>query len=236
MRARWDPREGRGIYNLDALKAGDLIAVDHPDFRNKPWRIYEIKQRDERSYEVILRPDGELFDFAQYNHVIGIRRNAPIYLLPEHYGLCHTCGELMPCSEVWAERISTESAKQAGRFEVEGICPSCQEPVTARQKSHRFEENLRVPLGPPVTFHARSRCRGGARDYDGAVARATGRDPWLFCEGMLTGHLDNHEECTNVTCPSLAVAHRSFAMCYVLSAKCNRPECWAMNERERNGA
>lgn len=235
MRERWLPVEGRGIYDLAGLEPGTVVAIDHPGFRHKPWRVYEIRRRDDDWFDAILRPDGVKFDFAQHNQTIGIKRYAPIFRLPEHYGLCHTCGELTPCSEVWTEKMSDAAAEQSARFEVEGICPSCQEPVTARQKSHRFEENLRVPLGPPVTFHARARCMGGAVDYDLAVAKATDREPRLSCDGMLTRHLDHYEECTNITCPGLNVRHRSFALCYVLSAKCNRPECWALTPTNVRG-
>lgn len=226
MRARWFPTEGESIYDIAKIAAGDVIAVDYHGFRHKPWRVYEIRRRDEDWFDVILRPVGVEFDFAQYNQTIGIRRHAPVYWLPEHYGLCHQCRELNPCSESWAAKISGAVAEQSARFEVEGVCPSCQEPVTRRQSVHRFEENMRVPLGPPVTFHARQRCVGGAIQYDEAVAKATGRDPRLSCAGVLTRHRDHFEVCTNITCPGLSVRHRGFAMCYVLSAKCNRPECW----------
>lgn len=233
MRERWDPDEGRDVYNLAELSAGDVVAVDYHGFRHKPWRIYEIKPRDDDWFDAILRPDGAEFDFAKHNQTIGIRRRAPIYRLPEHYGLCHKCGELAPCSEVWTAEISAAHVEQDARFEVEGICPSCQEPVTRRQKSHRFEENLRVPLGPPVTYHARRMCAGGAVAYDEAVAKATGREPRLSCNGHATTHLDGHKECTNVTCPDLRVRHRGWAMCYALNARCNRPECWAIEEENR---
>lgn len=230
MRERWFPVEGRGIYNLDMLEPGAVVAVDHHGFRHKPWRVYEIRRRDDDWYDAILRPDGVEFDFAKFNKTVGIKRYAPIFTLPEHYGLCHTCGELMPCSEVWTAKVADAAAEQSARFEVEGICPSCQEPVTARQKSHRFEENLRVPLGPPVTFHARNRCAGGAVAYDEQVAKTTGREPRLSCTGLATTHLDGFKECTNITCPDFHVRHRTWAMCYALTAKCNRPECWAVEE------
>lgn len=230
MRERWRPVEGRSIYDLDRLVPGAIVAIDYHGFRHKPWRVYEIRRRDDEWYDAILRPDGAEHDFAKFNKTIGIKRYAPIFRLPEHYGLCHTCGELMPCSEVWTAKVSDAAAEQSARFEVEGICPSCQEPVTARQKSHRFEENLRVPLGPPVIFHARAKCAGGAIQYDESVAKATGREPLLSCTGLLTRHLDGHEECTNITCPNPDVRHRSFAMCYVRDEKCNRPECWAIQQ------
>lgn len=228
MQERWFPIEGRGIYNLTKLAAGDIIAIDHHGYRHKAWRVHEVRKReDDDRLHVTFRPDGAEFDFAQHNQSVAIGRHARIYTLPEHYAVCHSCGDVPPCSEVWTERISDEHAKQDARFEVEGICPSCQKPITTRQKVHRFEENLRVPLGPPVTFHARRACIGGAIAYDRAVAVATDREPRLSCEGMLTVHMDGFTQCTNITCPGLDVAHQSFARCYVLAAKCNRPECWA---------
>ena len=228
MRERWHPIEGRGVYSLDNLAVGDIITVDAIGYRHRPWRVHEIRGWVDDRLRVILRPDGDLYDFAQHNRSVGIRRHASIVRLPEHYAVCHKCGEIPPCSEVWTEWVVAEHAKQDARYDTEGICPSCQEPVTGRQKSHRFEDNLRVPLGPPVTFHARSRCLGGAIAYDQAVATATNRDPFLSCEGHLTRHLDGTQHCTNITCPGLGVRHRSFAMCYALAERCNRPECWAL--------
>lgn len=228
---RWRPKEGRGIYNIDALKVGDIIAIDSPGYRNKPWRVHEIRGWRDDWLRVILRPDGALYDFAQHNVSVGIRKNAiGISILPEHYGTCHKCGEIMPCAEVWTTDVSTALAEDAARFEVEGVCPTCQEPVTRKQGAYRFEENLHVPLGPPVVYHARQRCRGGAISYDKAIAVAHGTEPRLSCTGLLTRHMFGHEECTNITCPGVHVAHGNFAMCYVL--KCNRPECGEfMNER-----
>lgn len=231
MDASWRPIEGRYWYGGDGLTEGMLIAIDHHGYRHKPWRVHEVHTRegDERLH-VILRPDGDLFDLAQHNKSVAIGKHARIYKLPEHYALCHSCSELPPCSEVWTEKVSAADAERSSRFEVEGICPSCQKPVTYRQRSHRFSENLYVPLGPPVTFHARRACEGGAVQYDEALAKRNDTQPRLSCEGHVTQHRDGERACTNITCPGDRLRHRSFAMCYVLAEKCNRPECWAIDD------
>lgn len=147
-------------------------------------------------------------------------------VLPEHYAVCVTCGEIPPCADAWAEKVAEHATEWAARFETPGVCPACQEPVTRRQESVRFEENLHVPFGPQVVFHKRRKCLASAVSYDQSVASATGREPRLSCSGLLVQHIDGERECTNVTCPGWNKAHRNFSMCYVLDAKCNRPECW----------
>lgn len=208
IREMWFPVEGKRDWQSPIVD-GTVIAIDYPGFRHKPWRIHEIKLRD----------DNTRWDVSRY---------APVYALPEHYVVCHKCGEIPPCSEVWAEQISKAEIEQSARFEVAGIFPACQEPVTHRQKAHRFPENTRVPLGPPVTFHARRKCRSSAIAYDMEVAKSTGRGPLLSCTGLLVHHLDDHMECTNITCPGVNVQHREYARCYLLNERCNRPECWAV--------
>lgn len=233
MNARWRPREGRTTYGQD-LEPGMIIAVDHAGYRHKPWRLIEVQKRDDGRHGLIIRPLGEMNDFAQFNQAIALRKYASLPVLDEHYSVCVKCGELPPCSDTWSERIATASAENAARYEVEGVCPSCQEPVTRRQQSFRFTENLHVPLGPPVVFHARGKCFGGAVVYDEKLAKQAGTDPTLSCSGHHVHHMDDFYQCSNVTCPGRDKRHRSYSRCYVLREKCNRPECWVINERERN--
>lgn len=230
MAEEWRPTEGRYVHPSN-LAAGMLIAINATAYRHKAWRVHEIRTRDvdDDRIHVVLRPDGDLFDLAEHNRSISIAKWAAVYRLPEHYALCHTCGDVPPCSEVWTERISTADAERNARYEVEGVCPSCGEPVTRRQEVHRFDENLYVPLGPPVTFHGRQKCVGGAIAYDEALAKRNGTDPRLSCGGHVTQHLDGDRVCTNITCPGHRLRHRSFAMCYI-AGRCNRPECWALAE------
>lgn len=233
MSATWRPTEGKPVPPWK-LEAGMVIAVNAHTFRFKPWRVHEVLERDDEGDDrihVVLRPVGELFDFAEHNHPVTIRRYAVLYRLPDHYSLCHLCGEIAPCSHVWIDELSAAEAERTARYEVAGVCPSCGEPITRRQDVHSFDENLYVPLGPPVTFHARQKCAGGAVAYDELLAKKNDTQARLSCEGLITHHLDGERVCTNITCPSSHVRHRSMAMCYVLDAKCNRPECWSLEDR-----
>lgn len=231
MRTSWRSSEGRMRQGKD-LKPGMLIAIDYAGYRHKPWRIIEVKELEDGRHAMIVRPVGEVNDFAQFNQSLTLRKYASLPVLPEHYSVCHCCGELPPCSEVWSAQVASASAERAVRYEVEGVCPACEEPVTRRQKAHRFEENLYVPLGPPVVFHARYKCASSAMSYDEALAKRHDRDPTLSCVGQQVRHQDGIDTCNRAGCPGPEVRHRAFARCYVLSEKCNRPECWAINEGE----
>lgn len=229
MRETWRPIEGRYWYGT-ALTPGMLIAIDFHGFRHQAWRVHDVRPRegDDRIH-VILRPDGELYDLAEHNRAVSFTKRARIYGLPEHYALCHRCGQLPPCADVWTETVSAAESERTARFEVEGICPSCQKPVTGRQAVHRFEENLYVPLGPAVTFHGRQQCFGGAIAYDEVLAKKNDTQARLSCEGHVVHHRDGERICTNITCPG-RVRHRGMSMCYVLAEPCNRPECWAIQQ------
>lgn len=108
----------------------------------------------------------------------------------DHYPVCVGCGEPMPCRAEMARSLGEKADKDAARYEIPGVCPSCQETVTPRQKVHTFGENLRIPLGPPVTFHVgRGECRYDAVKYEQELAKS---DPSylhvLSCPGFLTQH------------------------------------------------
>lgn len=104
-----------------------------------------------------------------------LRTTSPFYGLPvypdEHYPICGTCGEPEPCREVQGIRQATQAMKRMERYETPGICPSCGEVVTLRQKALTFPVNLVIPGGPPVTFHiGRAACRYSAEDYERKIA------------------------------------------------------------------
>lgn len=85
----------------------------------------------------------------------------------EHYPLCSTCGEPYPCRERENERIAEREMAQMARFETTGVCPACAELITHRQKSVTFPDNVKIPAGPPVTFHTgRRACLYEARQYE----------------------------------------------------------------------
>lgn len=220
----WRSTQGNLTFARD-LAEGDVIAVDYTPMRHKPWRIESVKQRDER-IALIVRPLGAQYDFAQYNQGISVRSTALVDVLPEHYVVCAKCGQLPPCAEVWNEHVARQVTERAARYEVAGVCPACEEPVTNRQRMIRVEENIVVPLGPPVTFHARQKCESAAVRYDQQVAEATGRAPVLSCPSRQVRHMDGQRECDNEACPGQHVPHHGFAMCHYLNADgCARPEC-----------
>lgn len=133
----------------------------------------------------------------------------------EHYPLCARCGEPPPCREEIAISDAAKAAKQMARYEVAGICPACQQPV--RQGSRTFDENLYMPGGPPVTFHAsRRECYGGLIGYEDAwvAADPDHRKPRYRCDGVLTAHSGDTYECTQGTdCPGAQASHKALQVC-----------------------
>jgi hypothetical protein len=118
----------------------------------------------------------------------------------DHYPVCSQCREPVPCREEMAREIGETAAKDAGRYEIGGVCPSCQEIPTARHKVITFEVNLRVPLGPPVTFHAgRRSCRYDAAKYEQEIAKTDpGYVMQLNCPGarLIHNYRGNGDECS----------------------------------------
>lgn len=137
------------------------------------------------------------------------------YRSAEHYPVCVKCGDPTPCREYVAERDSARAAKDMERYEIEGVCPACRKPITARQKVRRFEENLYVPLGPPVTFHAsQGDCHVAAMAYEDRWIEADPeRVAWYRCTGMMTTHGPDFYECSNETCPGPQARHRALSSC-----------------------
>lgn len=72
----------------------------------------------------------------------------------------------MPCREQIIERTVQAEAEQLRRYDLPGICPACEEPVSQRQLRQSWPENLVAPTGQPVTFHLRNRCVGEASAND----------------------------------------------------------------------
>lgn len=134
--------------------------------------------------------------------------------LPEHYHVCRRCGEVPPCREVHNGRIAERAAE---RFEAQmaimpGCCHSCREPITSRQKFHRFAgpNLIRPDLGDDsAMFHLRGSCGSGLDAYDKRWAEAVpGRRRSFYCEGRVAHHHDGTATCSNVECPSTEVRHR----------------------------
>ena len=83
----------------------------------------------------------------------------------EHVPVCLECGDPAPCRDRTAKRLAEWEMRNAEPYTVPGMCPACREPVTGRQRRLEFD-NVVVPGGPPVTFHARGQCRAQAASYE----------------------------------------------------------------------
>lgn len=144
-------------------RAGDLIAYDY-----RVWRVVEVRMKPadlvKGGYDrnVVIEP----LRGGKPVH-LSCGRMTWIYKYPsEHYPVCHTCGDLMPCREQVIEETVKAEAERMSRYEMPGVCPACREPVSQRQLRQTWPQNLVVPTGQPVTFHLRKRCAEEAMRYD----------------------------------------------------------------------
>lgn len=229
-----------------APEVGNLVALWH-----RTWRVIEINDAPEvdwtdedraaleaikpsyrhrrRPVHVILGAEPEPTDpVAARNQRVSISMGgARTYLLPtypsEHWMACGRCGEPAPCREEMGKRLAQQAMTRMARYEMAGVCPACCEPVTARQKSLTWEDNVVVIGGPPVTYHAgRAGCRYSAADYEKAwvAADPERRRAVLSCTGHVTNHGPRLYSCTEgVECPGPSAQHRSYDTC-----RC--PEHW----------
>lgn len=85
---------------------------------------------------------------------------------PGRYPLCSCCGEPAPCRAQLLDQAAECELARMRCFEEPGVCPACHCPVAPGQESVTFPDNLDVPLGAPVTFHAEDGpCRRAALGY-----------------------------------------------------------------------
>ncbi|MFC5930870.1 hypothetical protein D6T64_11830 [Cryobacterium melibiosiphilum] len=227
---RWAPLGG--TFKIGVPSPGDLIAINFRTLRHKAWRVAEVSPHEDNRARVILRPNGPTFDYAQYNVLMDMGKHATYYELTDHYPVCVKCGDLCPCSDQWSESQAAGEMKRAERYEVAGVCPACQQPVSSRQKHITFDLNVVSPIGPPVTFHMKNSCWRSAIDYDKAVAKATDTKPKLSCTGHLIQHHDDSYSCSEmVECPGSEMSHGHYARCYVSGIACNHLPCIERNNR-----
>jgi hypothetical protein len=125
-----------------------------------------------------------------------------IYRSATRWPQCSCCGEPVPCraqlqdDEIAAgmNRIESLVARQPGN------CWHCEERITHRQKAVTYPgDNLDLPGGPEVQFHARESCAYYACKYE---SRWIAQDPrreriltWPTCPGILVVHGDGSSEC-----------------------------------------
>lgn len=221
---------------------GDLIWLRHEvwrviEVRDKPesdWteddhaRIRVLKksvQHERRPFNALIRPvglDDELDPVKVRNATrsISYRGRSPFPTVhvyrSEHYPVCARCGDPTPCREVLVARDSDRAVKRMARYEDPDRCPACEGVITNRQRSVTFDVNLRVPLGPPVSFHLRQQCRREAANYEKewSAADPANRQIRLSCPGWVTTHRDDTFTCTaGGACPGGTTFHAGNAMC-----------------------
>lgn len=230
---RWLPSGTEPLFR-QAPDPGSLVALGHA-----VWRVIEVAEvppadwtQDEREYvaryhrgmrrpyRVVLRPAGVVGDDPRSrDRDVHLRAcGASWHVYPDdHYPMCASCAEPLPCREQMASKIAAASVRQMDRYSMPGVCPACEEPVTSRQKSLTLPDNLEIPGGPPVTFHAgRVECRYAAREYE---KRWVSADPkrrrtTLSCPGHVINHGDGTYECSElVDCRGPQATHPAYTVC-----------------------
>ena len=205
---RWLPISGSwlplGAERTNRFEVGMLVAYEYA-----VWRVIDIEPRPRELWSesdiafLESRPNPSPY---LYPHTVTIRPlfeekkpfpdrskdlhfkaggsgGVHLYVYPnEHYPVCAECGDPMPCRGEMAREVAAFAAERMERYATEGVCPECQEPARKGQQRITFDENLVVPLGPPVTFHLSGSCRGAAIEYEKRwVARNTKkRRPKLY--------------------------------------------------------
>lgn len=229
---RWRPL---GTEYKHLPEPGDLIA-----WRHAAWRVTEVNRAPETDWpdgvrermeytrpeyrdriiprHVFVRPakhkpNGD--PVRDMNATVSLSGGGSWDVYPsDHYPVCSECGEPLPCRAEMARQIGEKAEKDAARYEIPGVCPACQEIPTSRHKVMTFEENLRVPFGPPVTFHVGRRdCRYVAMKYEREYAdHAPGYQTVLSCPGHIRRHADG-PECTEGDCRGLKAHHQHVYYC-----------------------
>lgn len=213
----WFPLGARTVYRAPA--PGDVIAYDH-----QAWRVVEVRERP--AEDGIARTAARVRPVALVDHpdpVKAARKDRhlagwswSVYPDPEHYPVCACCGEPCPCRIEVGRQVAEREIRQMGLYDAPGVCPACKNPVTDRQRSIGFTENLVMPGGPPVVFHLRKQCRDAAMTYE---QRWAAQDPdtrrcTLSCTGTVTNHNDGTYDCTaSIECPGPAAYHTTYQPC-----------------------
>jgi hypothetical protein len=135
------------------------------------WKRYGHGEEPQRAtwrhrpFNVVVVPDGG----GAEEHRIG-PASYEWDVLPEHYAVCRSCGELPPCREEELDEATNRTMTETLRLMAipAGACMGCGETISGRQKSLAFPgPNLWRPDLPDgtVRFHARGECYGWVRDY-----------------------------------------------------------------------
>jgi heme/copper-type cytochrome/quinol oxidase subunit 2 len=158
-----------GAVRVDGLpQPGATVAFEH-----RVWEVVSVvpappangdveDRLDAMTHEVLLRArTGEDTELG-----VPVHGYCWWWTYPEaRFPVCSCCGGPPPCQAQLANTaVETELARMR-RFEQPGVCPACGGRV-AEGRLAIFEQNLAVPLGPPVTFHLDDPdCRRAAEAY-----------------------------------------------------------------------
>ncbi len=261
MSEQWYPL-GATMTHRHTPEPGQIMAWNY-----RAWRIVAVNEvprdlwtaEDERLFvrysqhrsvvpiSVVLRPPQIVSEDPRARdhdvHVRAYTNHTTCAIWPdEHYPVCGTCQEPLPCKETRIRREVDREMGRIARYDTAGVCPACTETVTHRQKQITFDENLVLPGGPAVTFHLRGQCHDSALNYEKIWCNA---DPehrrlTLSCSGAVTTHRDGTYECTaDDACPGPTVHHSSMAVCGCPKGTCQGGKFWdcrplpGMTRRER---
>lgn len=210
---RWTPDGADRHILIDKIEPGMILAKDHA-----VWRVIKVHRKPEDEqypWRIILRPieiTGDDPRDRDHDQAYKVTEGWRCFTFADlHYPICAKCLEPLPCREQMVARVTEAESETFEQYSAAGVCPACSEPVTTRQKCITWQENLVVPLGPPVTFHMRRQCRYAAIQYEGRwYADDPTRTRVLSCDGNLTVHYNDARECTQRDCPGGQAHHRSY--------------------------
>ena len=190
---RWEPLGARLLAGPP--EPGTLIACRHNVYRTVRYdevpacmwteSDYEAWETRRRCPYVLVAehvPSGQQCEIRG-RATPNIRTGAlvpELYTYPnEHYPVCNSCHEPLPCREEVHRQHAERAVAALEKWQRPGVCPCCGEEVTTRQR-HQTWPNIHVPGGPEVTFHiGRERCRESAATYDRKWAQEAGEAPKL---------------------------------------------------------
>ncbi|MEU6233817.1 hypothetical protein [Kitasatospora sp. NPDC047058] len=119
----------------------------------------------DRPINLVLEPDGG----GKRKHLAS-RASFVWDVLPEHYAVCRSCGELPPCREEELDKtVNRQIAKSDRLLSIPaGACMGCGEAISGRQKSVSFPGpnlwRLDLPAGT-ARFHVRKECSHWVYEY-----------------------------------------------------------------------
>ena len=162
---------GTSFVSTKNLTPGQLVAWNH-----RVWRVTSVEELQpggRRPWRLVL---GNPTSVNRDEVSLGVGHHPShihAFTEDEHYPVCANCGGPWPCRELHSREQAKQDAARARRYELPGVCPACEEPVTPRQLRQTWLVNLHHwDRDQPVTFHLRRGCEDEAIRYDREVRDA----------------------------------------------------------------